>query len=165
MTATYDKIAAYTVPSAASSYTFSSIPSTYTDLVIIGNTIISSGTGAEFSLRFNSDTGGNYSNTYLLGTGSSAASGRGTNFTYADCGFLSANSGNPNTRIVNVMNYSNTTTNKTIISRGSSDNGGQVIAYANLWRNTSAINSVTIFTQTGNYATGTTFAIYGIKAE
>lgn len=166
MPATYDKIATYTIPSAVSTYTFSSIPTTYTDLVIIATTRISgtSATYPECSLRFNSDTGSNYSNTYVLGTGSAAASGRGSNFTYADCGYLGANNGNPNLRIINVMNYSNTTTNKAIISRGSSDNGSQVIIYNNLWRNTAAITSVTIFTQSGNYTTDTTFTLYGIKA-
>ena len=161
---TYVALRTETVAVATSSVTFDLTGiSGYTDLVLVANTIIASGSGfPECSLRFNSDTGANYSNTYLLGTGSSAASGRGSNFTYADCGYLSANSGNPNTRIINIMNYANTTTNKTVISRGSSDNGAQVIAYANLWRNTAAITSITIFTQTGNYDVGSTFSLYGI---
>ena len=165
MPSTYDKIATYTVPSAQASYTFTSIPSTYTDLVLVANTIITSGSVfPECSLRFNSDSGTNYSNTYLLGSGSAATSGRGSNYNYADCGYLSTNSGNPNTRIINIMNYSNATTYKTVVSRGSSYNGGQVIAYANLWRNTAAISSITVFTQSSTYATGSTFALYGIKA-
>ena len=161
---TYVALRTETVAVATNTITFSlSGISGYTDLVLVANTIIASGSGfPECSLRFNSDTGANYSNTYLLGTGSSAASGRSPNFTYADCGYLSANSGNPNTRIINIMNYANTTTNKTVISRGSSDNGAQVIAYANLWRNTAAITSITIFTQTGNYDVGSTFSLYGI---
>jgi hypothetical protein len=161
---TYVALRTETVATATNTITFSlSGISGYTDLVLVANTIIASGSGfPECSLRFNSDTGSNYSNTYLLGTGSAAISGRGSNFTYADCGYLSANSGNPNTRIINIMNYANTTTNKTVISRGSSDNGAQVIAYANLWRNTAAITSITIFTQTGNYAVGSTFSLYGI---
>jgi hypothetical protein len=166
-TATYALIETVTLGSAAASVSFnvSGTASLYTDLVLVANTIIASGsTFPECSLRFNSDTGANYSNTYLLGTGSSAISGRGSNFTYADCGYLSANSGNPNTRIINIMDYSNTTTNKTVISRGSSVNGSQVIAYANLWRNTAAITSITVFTQSGNYAIGSTFRLYGIQA-
>lgn len=165
-TQTYTPIATNTLASATSTLTFSSIPGTYTDLVIVANTIIASGsTFPECSLRFNSDTATNYSNTYFLGTGSSVITGRGSNYNYADCGYLSANSGNPNTRIINIMNYANTTTNKTVISRASSDNGAQVTAYANLWRKTpEAINSITIFTQSGNYAIGSTFTLYGIKA-
>jgi hypothetical protein len=135
-------------------------------LVIVANTIIASGSVfPEFGLRFNSDTGTNYSNTYLVGIGTgSGIGGRGVNFTYADCGYLSANSGNPNTRIVNIMNYANTTTNKTVISRASSVNGSQTTSYANIWRNTAAITSITILTLASNYSTGTTFTLYGIKA-
>ena len=162
---TYTPIATTTLASPATSYTFSSIPSTYTDLVLIGNTIVSSGTQYEFSVQFNGDTGTNYSNTYLGGTGVVAFSGRATNSTIIDSGYLNANSGNPNTRILNIMNYSNTTTNKTVISRGSGENGGQVIGYANLWRNTAAINSIKIFSISGlTYATGTTLTLYGIQA-
>jgi hypothetical protein len=165
-TATYALIDSYTAPSGQTSVTFSSIPATYTDLILVVNTIVSSGTGAELSIRFNSDTTGNYSNTYLLGTGSATASGRGTNFTYADCGYLSSNSGNPNTRILHIQDYANTTTFKTIISRASGVNGAQVTAYANLWRKTpEAINSITIFSASSlTYATGSTFKLYGIQA-
>jgi hypothetical protein len=62
------------------------------------------------------------------------------------------------------MNYSNTTTYKTIISRG--DNPGfLVIALANLWRSTSAINIITMVSETGNnFVTGSTFTLYGITA-
>lgn len=164
-TQTYVPIARQELTSATATVTFSSIPGTYTDLVVVANTIIASGSiFPECSLRFNSDTGTNYSNTWFLGNGSSVLTGRGSNYNYADCGYLSANSGNPNTRIINIMNYANTTTNKTVISRASSDNGAQATAYANLWRNTAAITSITIFTQSGNYAIGSTFTLYGIKA-
>ena len=162
---TFSPIATTTFGSGATSYTFSSIPSTYTDLVLVGQTIVASGTGYEFSLQFNSDTGTNYSNTYLVGTGSATASGRGTNFAYIDAGYLSTNSGNPNTRICNIMNYSNTTTYKTVISRASSDNAGQVSTTANLWRSTSAINTIKVYSAQGlTFATGTQLTLYGIAA-
>ena len=165
-TNTYVALATQTLSSSATSVTFSSISNGYTDLILVANTIVPTGnTFPECSLRFNSDTGSNYSSTYLLGLSSSAISGRASNITYADCGYLSANSGNPNTRIINIMNYSNTTTNKTVLVRGSSVNGNQVISYANLWRNTAAITSIDVFTQSGTYAAGSTFSLYGIAAE
>lgn len=166
---TYVELDKVTVTSSVTSITLnmgSTLSQAYTDLVLVANTIVPTGsTFPECSLRFNGDTGSNYSNTYLLGLGSgSGISGRGSNYTYADCGYLTTNSGNPNTRIINIMNYSNSTTYKTIISRGSSDNGGQVIAYVNLWRKTpEAITSITVFTQGGTYAAGSTFSLYGIK--
>jgi hypothetical protein len=165
-TNTYVALDTQTLSSASTSVTFSSIPQGYTDLFIVANTIIASGTGYELSLQFNGDTATNYSNTYLLGTGSSAISGRGSNYAFADCGYLAGNSGNPNTRIIQIQNYSNTTTNKTVISRGSSDNGGQVIAYVNLWRSTAAITSIRFFSSSSlTYAIGSTFSLYGIAAE
>ncbi len=168
-TNTYVALDKVTVTSSVTSITLnmgSTLSQAYTDLVLVANTIVPTGnTFPECSLRFNGDTGSNYSSTYLLGLGSgSGVSGRASNITYADCGYLTTNSGNPNTRIINIMNYSNTTTNKTVLVRGSSDNAGQVIAYANLWRNTAAITSITVFTQGGTYAAGSTFSLYGIAA-
>ena len=73
---TYTPIATTTLGSAATSYTFTSIPSTYTDLVLVGN--LSSSSNTNISIRIYSDSGTNYSNTYLTGvngTGASSASG------------------------------------------------------------------------------------------
>lgn len=161
MTATYDKIATYTVPSATSSYTFSSIPGTYTDLVlIIGGT----GSGdASIQIRFNGDTGSNYSTTFLYGTGSSAVSGRASNQTYIQ-GMARINT-TGGSGVINVQNYSNTTTNKTVVGKG----GGAaslVIMSVGLWRSTSAITSMTLFPEGSNtFSTGAVLTLYGIKAE
>lgn len=164
-TSTYTPISTQTLGSPQTSVTFNSF-SGYTDLVLVANSIVSSGTGNDIAIRFNGDTGTNYSNTYLLGTGSSAISGRGSNFTYADSGFLSANSGAPNTRIVQIQNYANTTTYKTLLTRASSENGVNVAAYVNMWRSTAAITSMTIYSAGAlTYATGSIFTLYGIKAE
>ncbi len=159
MPATYDKIATTTLSSVASNITFSSIPATYTDLVLIINyRLDGAGTGAAGALQFNSDTGSNYSATFMYGTGSSAVSARATNATYADVAFMSSNSWA--TSISNIQNYSNATTNKTVLSRNSVSNG-EVTAYVNLWRNTAAINTIKVFAGS-NYAVGTMFTLYGI---
>ena len=75
MPATYEPIQTTTLGSAAASYTFSSIPSTYTDLklVITGTSV---GAYADIDLRFNSDTATNYSWTALAGNGTAASSYR-----------------------------------------------------------------------------------------
>jgi hypothetical protein len=161
---TYSTIATTTIGSNVASYTFSSIPSTYTDLVLISfsKTTI---TGDNLFLDFNSDTAGNYSSTYLYGNGSSASSGRGSN----QSGLLvgTADSAQFITIIANIMNYSNTTTNKSVISR-TNDTAGlypAVGARAGLWRSTSAINSIKIYVANGgNLATNSTFTLYGITA-
>jgi hypothetical protein len=109
------------------------------------------------------DTGTNYSYRYLSGDGTSAVSGNNSNLVST----LSGRLGNVNsTNIVHFMNYSNTTTYKTIMSRGNdASTSGQVGAYVCLWRSTVAINIIKILEATGDtYAAGSTFTLYGIKA-
>jgi hypothetical protein len=165
MTSTYEKIASTTLGSTASTVTFSSIPATYTDLVLISNVKASGGNCYPY-IRLNSDTGTNYSYTYMSGTGSSALSGRASNtavnFMY---GYSYATTANNNfNSLIQVMNYSNTTTNKTMLSRSnnaenSSDTG------VGLWRNTAAVTTVTMVGNSNDFAAGSTFTLYGIKAE
>ena len=71
---TYTKIASTTLGTAAASYTFNSIPSTYTDLVLVAN-IQQVTNGEDVAIQFNTDTGTNYSRIYVCGSGSSAHSG------------------------------------------------------------------------------------------
>lgn len=159
-TPTYDKIATYTAPSSQSSYTFSTIPSTYTDLVII---VGGNGSGdASFQLQFNADTGSNYSVTFIYGTGSSAVSARASSANFIQgMGRISTTSG---TSIINIPNYANTSINKTVIGRGNTASG-LVIAAVGLWRNTNAITSVTLTPESGQtIATGAVLTLYGIKA-
>jgi hypothetical protein len=159
MPSTYDKIIAYTAPSTQNSYTFTTIPSTYTDLVIItaGTTSAISG----INLQFNSDTGSNYSRTALYGTGSAVGSVRSSNAVQIGTGTLSTGQG---VSRINVINYSNSTTNKTTISRTDLPSD-ELSAIVGLWRNTAAINTIKVFADAGvNFNTGTTFTLYGIKA-
>ena len=163
---TYEAIATQTLGSAAATVTFSSIPSTYTDLVLVcnfGTTSVSP--SPSLTLQFNGDTGTNYSMTNLRGNGTSAASSRQTsatamNFTYFDANTI--------IEIVtaNIMNYSNTTTYKTALGRGNSTSttapGTQ--ASVGLWRSTSAINSITVLLDTATtYLAGSTFNLFGVK--
>jgi hypothetical protein len=68
--------------------------------------------------------------------------------------------------IMQIMNYSNATTNKTVIARqntGGSASGAA--AHVGLWRNTAAITAITIICYNGiNFVSGSTFTLYGIKA-
>lgn len=161
MASTYDKITATTL-SGASTYTFTSIPATYTDLVLVlGSLTFSSGGNPQ--IQFNSDTATNYSNTDLYGTGSAAGSTRNTSNNYINVGFSATNGSatEPSTIIVQVMNYSNSTTNKTLLGRGNRA-GGEVQTNVGLWRNTAAITSMTVKVGSGSL-TGTA-TLYGIKA-
>ena len=160
-TTTYVPLATYTAPSAASTYTFNTISGSYTDLVlvIVGNN--NSGTGNDnFALRFNSDTGSNYSDTALKGNGSSATSDRRTNQTL---GYVGQMYPTITSTIVQIQNYSNSTTYKTAISRFNDTSSGSVMgSRVVLWRNTNAITSITVVTGGDSWASGTTMTLYGI---
>jgi hypothetical protein len=156
---TYEAIATHTTVSAVSDFTFTSIPATYTDLVLVVNGYFSA--DDNLALQFNSDTGSNYSYTLLYGTGSSAVSSRGSSATSIYLGGLYTSSiGNG---IYNIMNYSNNTTNKTVIGRTNAANG-LVQARTGLWRNTSIISSIKVLAISGTFFTGSTLSLYGIKA-
>lgn len=160
--ATYEPIATFTVTTAQPSYTFSSIPSTYTDLVLITN--LKGDTSANYPIvELNSDTGNNYSETFITGNGSAASSARYSN----TVGYLINNVTTTSTdfsfnNIVNFMNYSNTTTYKTVLSRANAAGSGTEAGVL-LWRNTSATSSIKIRTNAVNWAIGSTFTLYGIR--
>lgn len=157
---TYTPIATTTLGSAASSVTFSSITG-YTDLRLVANFSTTTNV-ADIALRYNSDTGTNYSDTSLVGTGSSATSGRNSNSSYAKIGYCGT-SGQTMMSTADIMNYSNSTTYKTCLGR-SSNAAGEVQQEVNLWRNTAAITTLTMLVGAGNFAIGSTFTLYGIAA-
>ena len=162
MPKTYDPIATYTATGTIASYTFSSIPQTYTDLILIDQSFVASG-GSHCLLQFNGDTTSNYSLTALIGDGTSASSARYSNQTAAYIS-RSATGQNSPMGITHIMNYTNTTTFKTILSKGNVA-AGIVLEYVNLWRKTpEAITSLTIAPNGASFTTGSTFTLYGIKA-
>jgi len=165
MTSTYEKIATTTVSGTPSDVTFSTITGSYTDLVLICQ--VKGSTTATPYLQFNSDTGSNYSWTNVAGDGSTASSARGSNQAQsrlANQVFVDTTL-NMNI-IVNFNNYSNTTTFKTFLSRANKtgvDGGAE--ALVSLWRSTAAISTIKIYPSGGTWSSGSTFTLYGIKAE
>jgi hypothetical protein len=162
MPTTYEPIATTTLGSAQASVTFSSISGSYTDLVVVIEGAATTSFG-QVQMRFNGDTGTNYSTTYVWGTGSAAVSDRDSNISTggSNPGFLGTARGN---NVINIQNYSNTTTNKTAIAR-SSIPGNRVAATVNLWRSTAAINEVRFNILGGDtFTSGSTFTLYGINA-
>jgi len=161
--ATYTPIATTTASGSVNSITFSSF-SGYTDLVLIFLGKVSSGSG-DLGLRFNSDTGSNYSSTWLgaqaggtSGRSTSATSITVTEYTYLD-------TVKDTLSITNIFNYANTNVYKSILTRGNKTGYG-VETKVGMWRSTSAITSMTLFS-TGsnpNFESGSTFTLYGIAA-
>ena len=162
-TGTYTLIASNTLSSAAATVTFSSIPATYIDLVLVINYGVTSNLYAP-RIRFNSDTGANYSDTIVSGNGTTATSERhsgATSISGSSTGVTNILLQNVST--LSVMDYSNTTTYKTLTGRNSAP-GNEASAFVGLWRNTSAINSITILVGAGDLMSGSTFKLYGIEA-
>ena len=162
---TYESIATTTLSSSSASVTFSSISGSYTDLILICNIAQSSGNNS-LRYRFNGDTGSNYSDTYLVGNGTSASSNRDTSQTSGTIYVTGSNTIETN-YIVQFMNYSNATTYKTVLGR-SNRASSEVAADVGLWRSTAAITSISLAMggtfPTNNFATGCTFTLYGIAA-
>lgn len=159
MDKTYEPIATQTLGSAAASVTFSSIPTTYTDLVLVlcGTSTVDD----TIMMQFNSDTGNNYSWTQIgADPGSGVFSSRASNVASVRIGYGNTAQGN---HIAQIMDYSNTTTNKTTLSR-SNKGASDVRAIVGLWRNTAAITSITVIQTGGSFSTGFVFSLYGIKA-
>ncbi len=169
---TYTPIATTTLGSAGT-VTFSSIPQIYTDLVIICNGYNATQDGGSPTIQFNSDTstsGTNYSDTYLSGNGGSATSARHSNYPYVIIGQQigwDTTSTDRASSIVNILNYSNTTTYKTVLIRANLASGtysGSEVGVS-LWRSTAAISTINLQTSDfSNFATGSTFTLYGIAA-
>jgi hypothetical protein len=158
MASTYSTIANTTLGSAQSSVTFSSLGS-YTDLKIVYSTVSSA--DANNYIRFNSDSNPNYSNTNFFGNGSSAGSNRNGSVSEMYGPFTIAS--NQTTNVIEVMNYSNTTTFKTAIIRSGAANNSTVQGIG-MWRSTDAITSITIYCSGANFASGSIFSVYGIQA-
>jgi hypothetical protein len=162
-TNTYVELDKKTTIASVDSVTFTDIPSTYTDLVLVVNGAnVSSDQGLACQVGTGTlDTAVNYSTIYMLGSGSTTGSSRITADPYAVVGRM----GNANsTSIIQFLNYSNATTKKTILGRG--NNGAYVIQHASMWQGTTAINTIKVFNLTSvNLAAGATFSLYGIKAQ
>lgn len=162
VTNSYESIATVNA-SGSSSISFSSIASTWKHLQI--RAAYSQSATGQTNLRFNSDTGSNYTYHQLLGTGSAASAAAGTAQVAALIAYDNkANSTYPATFVCDILDYQNTNKYKTVRTlAGTEQNSadGLIIFRSNLWLNTSAVTSITIYPDSGTF-TGS-FALYGIK--
>jgi hypothetical protein len=173
---TFESIATATVDSSgASTISFSNIPQNYAHLqlrIVCKNTSTPN-IGDFASLRFNSDSGMNYTYHRLKGDGSSltaygAATGtfdavtleriatsRSATFATEEHGVV----------ISDILDYTNTNKYTTTRSLGGYDSNGQgeVLLMSSLWLNTNAVTSITLTTPEVNFAQYSQFALYGIR--
>lgn len=166
-------IFATTVTSTAAVITFSNIPSTYKHLQIRGISRGTSGSYDQIYMRFNSDTGNNYSAHAMYGDGSSTGAFGSANVNQFS---IAANTGSTQpastfgTMIIDILDYSSTTKYKTTRAI-SGANGNTTQGYAwfasGSWRNTNAITSISfqrLLSGANNpFDQFSHFALYGIK--
>ena len=153
MTPTYDLMASNVLTSSASSITFSSIPATYRDLVLVmaTDTIVGS------QMRINNDSSSIYNRVLMFarttGASSLAASDR------AQIDFDLTDTATRSLVIFNFLDYAQTNKQKSILIRTNAD---LISAMAGRVATTAAITSIEIFGTT--YAAGSSFYLYGISA-
>jgi hypothetical protein len=156
-TPTYTPLANTTLGSSASSITFSSISGSYRDLVLVISGVVNTGTA--IYLRFNGDTGNNYSYVRMVGNGSTTSKASGT-ISAAEIGEMFTNEANI---IAQVMDYSATDKHKSGLARCNASTNS-VFGHAYRWANTAAITSMVVLTSGGTFNSGTTMALYGIAS-
>jgi hypothetical protein len=156
----------------AANITFSSIPNTYTHLQL-RTMSRSNASGANdaggMNTRFNSDSTNSYSFHWILGSGSGSPST--TNGSSSDSfvmGFTNSSNypaANFTVSIVDIIDYKNTSKNKTVRALGGNDGNGAGFVWLNsgLWQKTDAINSITITPWSGSFTQYSQVALYGIK--
>lgn len=157
---TYTPLATTTLGSNTNTVSFTSISQSYTDLIFVFNGANTS--AADFRIQVGNgsvDTGTNYSRTFMFGYSGGTLSSRDTNNNF----WIASSYTNRGNAIIQIMNYSNTTTYKSALIRNDISTD---ITYTstNLWRSTAAINTITLSQPTHNFLAGSTFTLYGIAA-
>lgn len=169
MLPTYELIASQTLGSSAASVTFSGIPQTYDDLVLVyscrsARSNVSDG----ISVRLNgavSDT--NHSSRYLQGSGSAASSGSASVAWVGNTAAATATSNTFGSGEIYFPNYTGST-NKSFSATGLGETNGTtayIHAAACLWSDTSAITGIEMFAQNGSLVANSSFYLFGIREE
>ena len=172
VTGSYDLISTTTLGTASSFVTFSNLgdySSTYKHLQIrISSQLFVGGSGAEFvSLRFNSDTGNNYSRHQLSGNGSTVSSGAATSSSFASAG-LAFNEGEVGyagsvVEILDPFSTSKNTTVRTLAGLPGATNKF-IQLQSSAYLDTSSISSISLFEiNASSFSPASRFSLYGIK--
>jgi hypothetical protein len=166
MPSTYDSLATTTVGTATGTITLSSIPSGYTDLVlVVANAKVNDTIGSGVYIFFNGDFGANYSTCFVNGNGGAPFSNSSQNQQWPLLvGTRDVSIPASSTAIANIMSYSNATNRKTVFVQSNSY-GQSAECSAIVWQNTSTINSITLLASAGygrTFNVGTRVSLYGI---
>jgi hypothetical protein len=174
MANTYIKIASNVLSTDTATVTFSAIPATYTDLVLKISARSSRADGAQgqnMFMSFNGNSSSIYSVTVLRGNGASASSARSTDSTLLGQTYIAMTGVTANIFNNNEYYFPNyaSSANKVLSAFAAVENDAANIEYmsvtANLFRSTAAISSIALTLPSGNYITGSSFYLYGIKSS
>ena len=169
MANTYEPIATASPTGAAASFT--SIPQTYTDLVLVVKARVTSAWDI-FAMQMNGGASG-YSGTYIEGSGDggNGTCGRGSSEISFRGGYIpgTSYSNDWSADTYHIMDYTNTNIYKNCITNArykqTSQGSFGIQAKIGLWQSTAAVTSIVFGTANGgNFASGTTVTLYGIKA-
>lgn len=162
----FESIATATGTGSSGTITFSSIPSTYQHLQIRYTNRMGAA-GDNIIMRFNSDSGANYTRHVLYGTGAAATASGSTGVSSIGVGsfFNGSDTTQPQVGIIDIHDYASTSKNKTVRAfTGIDMNGsGDVDLISGLWINTNAVSTITLSVVGNTFSTNSTFALYGIK--
>jgi hypothetical protein len=170
---TYSLIAS--IATTSSTVTFSSIPQTYTDLILRYSAAEIQGGGGYsqggFQLTFNGDSTTNYSETRFAGGNGTVYTSRRSTVAYNQFMNYDGNNSTANTfgnGEIYIPNYTSTSTKQffsfDVTEDGNSSNTQLVNTDAQLYRGTSAVTSITLTDTNGqSLASGTRLYLYGIK--
>jgi len=167
MPRTYEPIASVTLGSAGT-ITFSDIPQSFTDVRVIvhGRSSWTTDGYENVNIRFNNDSGSNYSQTALC---YGPTSFRTSSQTAMQMPRLNPSDGGSTAfsiSIIDVMSYANTNVHKTALAVGAGQREALIPSrHVGLWRSTSAITSIFLGASQGStFVSGTVASLYGIKA-
>lgn len=164
MPGTYIPISTTTLSSGVQTVTISSIPQTYTDLVLVISAQQTPAPNTTY-LRFNGNSAPNYYQTFLTSSGTTVTYTRYLDFTYfSEYNGISSHDG-VSANIYHIFNYALTTEYKTITARTGTGTIG-IDLYTGTYAPGSNFNitSLTYGTTVGTLITGSTFTLYGILA-
>lgn len=161
MTATYRALANFTVTTNTATITFSSIPNTFRDLVLVIEGTVT--TPANKIIRFNSDSGSNYPWIYMSANGSTPSGSTNTSTSVLTEAIAAMNVSEKLFTRIDIMDYSATDKHKICLIRGGRSGAG-IDGIVCRWANTSsAISTISCsLNNSASYQSGTTFALYGI---
>lgn len=170
MANTYSLISSTTLASSAASVAFSSIPQIFTDLVlrVSARSTYVSAVQEQIWIRLNS-SGSGYSGRFLIGNGTAASSAPEDRTDYWYKGIYVPASGATTSTFGSAEIYLPKYTgsdNKVMSSFAVAETnatGAYLGVEAGLWSNTSAITSISMISGFGNWASGSTFYLYGIR--